>query len=185
MLSEKKINNGEKDLNNQKSHQQLSSLAPERWRLQIPGQKQNNYKIRKKKSEMGGWRQRTRSWRSSQATLSLGPASGISALSEENAESCNQAPVSEGLQNASSRDSGILGDYVTYQFHLVTQMLSLLRASRTPRKQGVWLSWEDSHLDSHSGPIKNNCAHSPARRPSWVDGEVPGSPSLLQVLAVK
>lgn len=43
-----KINNGEKNLNNQKSHQQLSSLAPERWRLQIPGQKQNNYKIRKK-----------------------------------------------------------------------------------------------------------------------------------------
>lgn len=53
MLSEKKINNGEKNLNNQKSPQQLSSLAPERWRLQIPGQKQNNYKIRKKKIRNG------------------------------------------------------------------------------------------------------------------------------------
>lgn len=185
VLSEKKkSNNEEKTLNNQKCHKQLSSLAPERWRLQISGQKQNNSKI-KQKSKMGGGRQRTRSWRSSRTPLSLGPASGIWALSEENVESCNQEPVSEGLQKAFSRDSGILGDYVTYQFRLVTQMLSLLNASRTSRSQGVWLSREDSHLDPHSGPIKSNCARSPARRPSWVAGEGPGSPSLLQALAIK
>lgn len=48
----------EKNLNNPKSHQQLlSRLAPERWRLQIPDQKQNNYKI-KQKSKMGGQRQK-------------------------------------------------------------------------------------------------------------------------------